>query len=64
MDGALSLGLGAWRRDQRRRHLSNMGYARVVDNLWHRDISVASRQRHGRQKSKGRGSVSGVMWHI
>ena len=51
MDGALSLGLGAawafsWRRDQRRRHLSNMqsltSDTRKVSMIYSTEISVLS----------------------
>ena len=68
MDCALSLGLGGvinagvifptWEVQ-----LLGLGYARV-DNLRHRDIDVASRQRHGRRRSEGRSGVSRVIWHM
>ena len=45
------------------------GYVRGVDDLRHRDIGVASRQRHGRRESEGRGwpvceQGNRVMWHM
>jgi hypothetical protein len=71
MDRALSLGLGAWRHDQRSAGVifptceaQLQEYARGVDDLRHRDIGVASKQRHGRRRSEGRGGVSRVMRHM